>query len=189
MPVLLRSMNAKALILADKSLSMSENMSIVNLCLDFNIKVFTLPAIADWENQNKISKKVKNIQIENLLKRSPIVLDNKLISKQVKSKTILTSGAADSIVSEIVSQIVSFHPAKIIMVDQVETPLHHLSLELSKLDSTIEIHSVIADIRNYEFMEDVFEKYQPRIVYHAAAYKHVPLMEENPVQAIFTNVR
>ena len=75
------------------------------------------------------------------------------------------------------------------MVDQAETPLHHLSLELSKLDSTIEIHSVIADIRNYKFMEDIFEKYQPKIVYHAAAYKHVPLMEENPVQAIFTNVR
>ena len=75
MPVLLRSMNAKALILADKSFSMSENMSIVNLCLDFNIKVFTLPAIADWENQNEISKKVKNIQIEDLLERSPIVLD------------------------------------------------------------------------------------------------------------------
>jgi FlaA1/EpsC-like NDP-sugar epimerase len=188
-PVLLRAMNANALILADKSLSMYERMGIVDLCLDFNIKVFTLPVIADWENQNEISKKVKNIQIEDLLERSPIVLDNKLISKQVKSKTILISGAAGSIGSEIVSQIVSFHPAKIIMVDQAETPLHHLSLELSKLDSTIEIHSVIADIRDYEVMEDVFEKYQPKIVYHTAAYKHVPLMEENPAQAIFTNVK
>lgn len=188
-PVLLRSMNANALILADKSLSMSDKMAIVDLCLDFNIKVFTLPAISDWENQNEISKKVKNIQIEDLLERNPIVLDNKLISNQVKAKTILITGAAGSIGSEIVSQIVSFHPAKIIMVDQAETPLHHLSLELSKLDSTIEIHSVIADIRNYEVMEAIFEKYRPKIVYHAAAYKHVPLMEENPAQAIFTNVR
>ncbi|WP_238531058.1 polysaccharide biosynthesis protein [Flavobacterium frigoris] len=188
-PVLLRSKNAKALILADKSLSVSEKMAIVDLCLDFNFKVFTLPAISDWENQNEISKKVKNIQIEDLLERNPIVLDNKLISKQVKSKTILISGAAGSIGSEIVSQIMSFHPAKIIMVDQAETPLHHLSLELSKLESSIEIHAVIADIRDYEVMKAIFEKYQPKIVYHAAAYKHVPLMEENPAQAIFTNVR
>jgi FlaA1/EpsC-like NDP-sugar epimerase len=188
-PVLLRSMNADAIILADKSLSMSEKIAIVDLCLDFNFKVFTLPAITDWENQNEISKKVKNIQIEDLLERNPIVLDNKLISNQVKSKTILISGAAGSIGSEIVWQIVSFHPAKIIIVDQAETPLHHLSLELSKLDSTIQIHSIIADIRNYEVMEDIFKKYQPKIVYHAAAYKHVPLMEENPAQAIFTNVR
>ena len=187
-PVLLRSMNADAIILADKSLSITEKTAIVYLCLDFNFKVFTLPAITDWENQNEISKKVKNIQIEDLLERNPIVLDNKLISNQIKSKTILISGAAGSIGSEIVWQILSFHPAKIIIVDQAETPLHHLSLELSKLDSTIQIHSIIADIRNYEVMEDLFEKYRPKIVYHAAAYKHVPLMEENPAQAIFTNV-
>ena len=187
-PVVLRSMNADAIILADKSLSVTEKIAIVDLCLDFNFKVFTLPAITDWENQNEISKKVKNIQIEDLLERNPIVLDNKLISNQIKSKTILISGAAGSIGSEIVWQILSFHPAKIIVVDQAETPLHHLSLELSKLDSTIQIHSIIADIRSYEVMEDIFEKYQPRIVYHAAAYKHVPLMEENPAQAIFTNV-
>lgn len=187
-PVLLRSMNAEAIILADKSLSITEKIAIVDLCLEFNFKVFTLPTITDWENQNEISKKVKNIQIEDLLERNPIVLDNILISNQIKSKTILISGAAGSIGSEIVWQILSFHPAKIIVVDQAETPLHHLSLELSKLDSTIQIHSIIADIRNYEVMEDIFEKYQPRIVYHAAAYKHVPLMEENPAQAIFTNV-
>jgi FlaA1/EpsC-like NDP-sugar epimerase len=188
-PVLMRSMNATAVILADTSLSLSEKMAVVDLCLDFNFKVFILPAITDWENQNEIAKKVKKIQIEDLLERNPIVLDNKLISKQVQSKTVLISGAAGSIGSEIVSQIVSFHPAKIILVDQAETPLHNISLELSKLNSTIEIHPVIADIRDYEIMNDIFQKHHPDIVYHAAAYKHVPLMEENPAQAIFTNVR
>ena len=188
-PVVLRSMNANALIMADKSLSMAEKIAIVDLCLDFNIKVFTLPAISDWQNTDEISQKVKNIEIEDLLERSPIVLDNKLISKQVKSKTILITGAAGSIGSEIVWQILSFEPKKIIIVDQAETPLHHLSLELSKSDSTVQIHSVIADIRNFEVMEAIFETYKPSIVYHAAAYKHVPLMEENPAQAIFTNVK
>ena len=188
-PVLLRSKSANALIMADNSLSMAEKIEIVDLCLDFNIKVFTLPAISDWENANEVSKKVKNIEISDLLERNPIVLDNKLISQQVKSKTVLISGAAGSIGSEIVWQILLFNPKKIIIVDQAETPLHHLSLELSKSDAAVEIHSVIADIRNLEVMDDIFEKHQPSIVYHAAAYKHVPLMEENPAQAIFTNVK
>jgi len=188
-PLLMRSKNANALVIADKSLSTPDKIEIVDRCLELNIKVFTLPAISDWEDANEISRKVKNIEIADLLERSPIVLDNMLISRQVKSKTILISGAAGSIGSEIVWQILSFKPDKIILVDQAETPLHHLSLELSKVDSSVEIKSVIADIRNFDTMEDIFQKHRPSIVYHAAAYKHVPLMEENPAQAIFTNVR
>jgi FlaA1/EpsC-like NDP-sugar epimerase len=185
----MRSKNANALIIADKSLSTADKITIVDRCLEFNIKVFTLPAISDWEDANEISRKVKNIEIADLLERSPIVLDNMLISRQVKSKTILISGAAGSIGSEIVWQILSFKPDKIILVDQAETPLHHLTLELNKADSTVELKSLIADIRNFDTMEDIFQKYKPSIVYHAAAYKHVPLMEENPAQAIFTNVK
>lgn len=187
-PVLLRSMGAEALILADKSLSIADKMSIVDECLEYNFKVFTLPKITDWENPNEISKKVKNIQIQDLLERNPIVLDNKAISAQIKSKTILITGAAGSIGSEIVWQIKSFNPKNIIILDQAETPLHHLCLELSKEDTTIKIHSIIADIRNYEVMDAIFKQHKPHIVYHAAAYKHVPLMEDNPAQAIFTNV-
>ncbi|MET0944428.1 MAG: nucleoside-diphosphate sugar epimerase/dehydratase, partial [Flavobacterium sp.] len=178
----------EALILADKSLTIAEKMAIVDECLEYNFKVFTLPAVTDWENPNEISKKVKNIQIQDLLERNPIVLDNKAITNQIKSKTILITGAAGSIGSEIVWQIKSFNPANIIILDQAETPLHHLSLELSKINTTAKIHSIIADIRNFEVLEAIFKQYKPHIVYHAAAYKHVPLMEENPAQAIFTNV-
>ena len=188
-PLLMRSMNANALIIADKSLSIADKITIVDRCLEFNIKVFTLPAISDWEDANEISRKVKNIEITDLLERSPIILDNMLISRQVKSKTILISGAAGSIGSEIVWQILSFKPDKIILVDQAETPLHHLSLELTKADSNVELKSLIADIRDFDTMEDIFQKHKPSIVYHAAAYKHVPMMEENPAQAIFTNVK
>jgi FlaA1/EpsC-like NDP-sugar epimerase len=107
----------------------------------------------------------------------------------IKCNTVLISGAAGSIGSEIVWQILSFQPKTILILDQAETPLHHLSLELSKNNSTVKIHSIIADIRDLKVMEAVFQQYGPTIVYHAAAYKHVPLMEENPAQAIFTNVR
>ncbi|MFV8327779.1 polysaccharide biosynthesis protein [Flavobacterium sp. ZS1P14] len=189
LPPLMRSVNAQAVIIADKSLSKEEQLIIVDQCLEFNYTVYTVPLISDWENQKEISKKVKNIQIEDLLERKPIVLDSKLISKQLKDKTILITGAAGSIGSEIVRQVLVFNPKKVVILDQAETPLHHLCLELQNLDSNIKIHNVIADVRNKIAMNKVFKRYQPQVVFHAAAYKHVPLMEENPSQAILTNVK
>jgi FlaA1/EpsC-like NDP-sugar epimerase len=188
LPSLMRSVGAEAVIIADKSLGKEEQLIIVDQCLEFNYRVYTVPLISDWENQKEISQKVKNIQIEDLLERKPIVLDNKLISKQLKDKTVLISGAAGSIGSEIVRQVLSFNPKKVIILDQAETPLHHLSLELQKNHYTSKIHNVIADVRNYDAMSKVFKLYKPQVVFHAAAYKHVPLMEENPSQAILTNI-
>jgi FlaA1/EpsC-like NDP-sugar epimerase len=188
LPSLMRSVGAEAVIIADKSLGKEEQLIIVDQCLEFNYRVYTVPLISDWENQKEISQKVKNIQIEDLLERKPIVLDNKSISKQLKDKTVLISGAAGSIGSEIVRQVLSFNPKKVIILDQAETPLHHLSLELQKNHYTAKIHNVIADVRNYEAMSKVFKLYKPQVVFHAAAYKHVPLMEENPSQAILTNI-
>ena len=184
----MRSVGAEAVIMADKSLQKDEQLIIVDQCLEFNYRVYTVPLITDWENQKEISQKVKNIQIEDLLERKPIVLDNKSISKQLKDKTVLITGAAGSIGSEIVRQVLTFNPKKVIILDQAETPLHHLSLELEKSHSKSKIRNVIADIRNKEAMNRVFKLYKPQVVYHAAAYKHVPLMEENPSQAILTNI-
>ncbi|WP_428831794.1 polysaccharide biosynthesis protein [Flavobacterium yafengii] len=188
LPPLMRSVNAQAVIIADKSLSKEEQLIIVDQCLEFNYSVFTVPLISDWENQKEISQKVKNIQIEDLLERKPIVLDNKSISKQLKEKTVLITGAAGSIGSEIVRQVLSFNPKTIIILDQAETPLHHMCLEMKGLVSSSMMYTVIADVRNKEAMNRVFKKYQPQVVFHAAAYKHVPLMEENPSQAILTNI-
>ena len=189
LPTLMRSIGAEGVIIADKSLSKEERLLIVEQCLEFNYKVYIVPLITDWENQKEISQKVKKLQIEDLLERRPIVLDNKSISKQLKDKTILVTGAAGSIGSEIVRQVMRFNPKRIIVLDQAETPLHHLFLEMNTVESKTKMQFVVADIRNQEAMDHVFKIHQPQVVFHAAAYKHVPLMEENPSQAILTNIQ
>ncbi|MCR5861714.1 polysaccharide biosynthesis protein [Flavobacterium sp. J372] len=185
---LMRVFGAQALVIADKSLTKEEKLTIVDECLEFNYKVYTVPLVSDWEDQKEISKKIKNFQIQDLLERKPIVLDNISISSQLKNKTVMITGAAGSIGSEIVRQVIQFSPRRVIMVDQAETPLHHLSLEVEKLSTHVKLHSVISDVRNGEAMEGIFNYYKPEVVYHAAAYKHVPMMEKNPSQAVFVNV-
>lgn len=186
--VIMRSVKAEALIMADKNLSKSDKLSIVDDCLEFGYKVYSVPLISDWENGNDISKKVKSFQIQDLLERKPIVLDNKLISEQLSGKVVLITGAAGSIGSEIARQVVDFNPDRLIVLDQAETPLHSLTLEFSKMQVNTDVVSVIADLRNKDTLREVFKKYKPEVVFHAAAYKHVPLMESNPSQAIFVNV-
>ncbi|WP_163393936.1 polysaccharide biosynthesis protein [Flavobacterium limi] len=189
LPALMRSVAAEAVIIADKSLSKDEQLIIVDQCLEFNYRVYTVPLISDWENQKEISQKVKNIQIEDLLERKPIVLDSKSISKQLKDKVILITGAAGSIGSEIVRQVLGFNPKTIVILDHAETPLHNLCLETLALDSQTKIRAIIADVKSKKALEKVFADFRPQVVFHAAAYKHVPLMEENPSQAILTNVK
>ena len=187
-PVVLRSINAEALIIADNSLSKEEKFILVEECLEYNIKVFTAPTISNFENEKEISKKVINFKIQDLLERNSIVLDQKPISKQLNNKTILITGAAGSIGSEIVRQVIHFNPKKIIILDQSETPLHYLKEELLALNLDVKLRTVICDIRDKATLKEIFRRYTPEVVFHAAAYKHVPMMEENPSQAIITNV-
>lgn len=188
MSIMMRSVGAQALIIADRSLKKSDRLAIIEDCLDFNYKIYTVPTITDWEDGGEISKNIKSFEIQDLLERKPIVLNNKAISTQLKKRTVLITGAAGSIGSEIVRQVVAFNPKKVIILDQAETPLHHLRLEMDKVFTESKIKAVVCDVRNKEALRQVFDKYQPQVVYHAAAYKHVPLMEENPAQAIFVNV-
>ncbi len=120
--------------------------------------------------------------------RAPIVLDNISIVKQLRQKRILVTGGAGSIGSEIVRQIANYNPKKLIILDQAETPLHQVYLELKEKFPSLDYEVVIADVRNYGRMQKVFSKFKPEVVYHAAAYKHVPLMENNPCEAITTNM-
>ena len=185
---ILKSVNAEALIIAEKSLTKEETIALVEGCLEYNFKVFTVPLITDWEDQKQISNQLKNFAIEDLLDRKPIVLDNNKISAQIKDKTVMITGGAGSIGSEIVRQVINFSPYKIIILDQAESPLHSLQLEISEISDKVIIKTVLADIKDYTILKSVFEEFKPDFVFHAAAYKHVPLMEENPSQAVYTNV-
>ena len=186
--IILKELETEALIITDKSLTKKETIVIVNECLENNVKVFTVPVISDWQDKNQIANKITNFKIEDLLDRKPITLDNNSISEQLLGKTILITGAAGSIGSEITRQILKFEPRKIIILDHAETPLHNLTLELNQTNSKVKIRNILADIKDAETLETIFRLYKPEIVYHAAAYKHVPLMEENPCQAVATNI-
>jgi len=187
-PVLMRSKKVEALIIADKSLTKEERSVLVDECIEYGFKVYTLPVVSDWDDQKEITKNIKSFDILDLLERKPIVLNTESISAKLNGKSILVTGAAGSIGSEIVRQVLHFNPSKIIILDQAETPLNSLSLEINGMNLSVAVINVIADVRNYENLDTIFNTYRPDVVYHAAAYKHVPMMEENPAQAIFTNV-
>jgi FlaA1/EpsC-like NDP-sugar epimerase len=136
----------------------------------------------------KIKMKQIDYHLEDLLDRKPIVLDDKLISVQLSGKIILVTGAAGSIGSEIVKQVTAFNPASIILIDQAETPLYLLGLELDTLSPNTVFYAEIADVSNEAAINNIFEKYKPDVVYHAAAYKHVQMMEKNPSQAVLVNI-
>jgi FlaA1/EpsC-like NDP-sugar epimerase len=186
--VLIRAYKAEALILADKNLSRDERVELVDDCLDHDYKVFRAPLVSDLEDDKNLTNQIQNIQIEDLLERNPIVLDNKLIAKELFNKTVMVTGGAGSIGSEIIRQIANYQTKKIIILDQAETPLYQIESELKAGFSDKDIDCVIADVAMSEKLEHIFKYYKPDIVYHAAAYKHVPLIEKNPSEAIFTNV-
>lgn len=186
--VLMRSIQVEALILADNSITNQQRNQIVDDCLDYNLKVFIPPMVANWENNKEISNKIKKFEIHDLLDRKEIVLDKKGISEQLHNRVVMITGAAGSIGSEIARQVIQFQPKIILLLDQAESPLHDLHLELKTYFPELELIPILADIRRKGAMEKVFERYRPEVVYHAAAYKHVPMMEDNPNEAIFTNV-
>ncbi|SDN04530.1 NDP-sugar epimerase, includes UDP-GlcNAc-inverting 4,6-dehydratase FlaA1 and capsular polysaccharide biosynthesis protein EpsC [Daejeonella rubra] len=176
------------LIIASQNIPPDRKNGIVDICLENDIKVLTLPPVRNWINGQPTAKQLQNIKIEDLLEREPIEIHNDIIGEQIKGKRVLVTGAAGSIGSEIVRQIAQFNPQMIILNDQSETPLHELQLELQENNLQNNFHSYIGDVRDQCRMELLFQTFKPHYVYHAAAYKHVPLMEHNPGEAVRTNV-
>ena len=179
---------AKAIIVSPNKMNQINPNTDLDIFLNNNLSVLTSPPMSIWQNDMPTMKQIKSIQIEDLLERPKIDISNENIAHQLKSKVILITGAAGSIGSEIVRQIIHYQPNLIILLDQAESPMHILKLELEEQYPDQNFSIFLGDIRNKERMEYLIEMFRPDFIYHAAAYKHVPLMEDNPVESIQVNV-
>lgn len=185
----LQKFRIKGILFTDEK-NIREEKAFVEAMLNMKVSVYISQQI-DIKNTNQLSdaiQHIRSIEIEDLLGRPQIDISMETISANVRDKTVLVTGAAGSIGSEIVRQLANFHPACIVCLDQAETPLNDLDLELKNKFPQLVYSTVIGSIRNKDTLEKVFDKYHPDIVYHAAAYKHVPIMEKYPCEAIITNV-
>ena len=176
------------LIIASFTIPTKRKNELVDFCLDHDIKVLSVPTYDRWAEGKFTSNQLQSIKIEDLLERDPIVINNNQIRSQIKGKRVLVTGAAGSIGSEIVRQLIPYAPEMIIMCDQAETPLHNIELELQERGTRINCISFLADITNEKRMDGLFDTFKPHYVYHAAAYKHVPMMELCPTEAVRNNV-
>ncbi len=172
------------------NLSTKRKKEIVEAALARNVEIKIVPPVENWIHGELSTKQIKHVKIENLLERDPIVLDNVNISREISGKRILVTGAAGSIGSEIARQLLHYSPREIVLLDQAESALYDLEQQI-KTEHPMLIEKakfVIADVANKERMHRVFDAFSPQIVFHAAAYKHVPLMEDNPYEAVSVNV-
>lgn len=174
-------------LLVQETMSKEEMNSWVNLFLEKDLQVFKSPKVQKLRD-NDIEGSIKTLQIEDLLNRKPICIENEDLKKRHYGKTILITGGAGSIGSEIVRQAAQLEPDLIVVLDQAETPLYDIEMEMRNKFPAINFKFVLADISNRHRLEPIFQKYQFSMVYHAAAYKHVPLIEENPHEAILVNI-
>lgn len=178
------------IILTNSELNIKPKSLLVDLALRHQVKIITIPPVEDWIHQASLNvRDIKQLRIEDLLQREQIEIDFSSIQKYLKGKRVMITGAAGSIGSEIVKQVVNFEPAQIILCDIAESPLYEIELELKDAQVPIPLEVAVADIRNSYRMRKLFELTKPEIVFHAAAYKHVPLMENNPYEAVNTNIK
>lgn len=179
--------NIHEIILAIQQIEAARLIEIVDKLSKLPVKVKIIPPVKNWIDGNLKLKQIEQVKIEDLLGRDQIVLKNKILSKELHNKIVLITGAAGSIGSEITRQISSYNTQHIILVDQAESDLYNLQqfFENKKIKN---ITSIVADVRNEKRMRSIFEQFKPNCVFHASAYKHVPLMEENPYEAVFVNV-
>jgi FlaA1/EpsC-like NDP-sugar epimerase len=167
-----------------------ERKEILNRCMNWHLEAKAVPPIQQWINGELTKSQIKSVNIEDLLGRDVIQLENESLNQYFKGKSILVTGAAGSIGSEVARQLAFYKPARLILLDQAETPLYHLELEMhaNHLDADTQMDVVLANISDRRSMENVFKNNKIDYVYHAAAYKHVPSMEMNPVQAVQVNI-
>ena len=181
--------NINSVIVTPYNMDKLKNSDFTDQLLANNIKILIIPNLSEWNNSNSHGiNQLKELQIEDLLQRDTIQIDMQKIASHLEGKRVMITGAAGSIGSEIVRQVASFNPFDLILIDQAETPLHDIRLELQSKWMEIKAETIVADISNASRMEEIFKDYRPQYVFHAAAYKHVPMMEDNASEAIQNNV-
>lgn len=184
----LNDRDVQTIIISPAKMEELKKSDMADRLLVHNIKLMTAPPLSEWNGQVLSRTQLKEIQIDDLLQRNPIEIDIHKVASHLEGKRVMITGAAGSIGSEIMRQVASFNPYKLILVDQAETPLHDIRLELQDRWRDIDAETIIADISNATRMEDIFREFKPQYIFHAAAYKHVPMMEDNVSESIQVNV-
>ncbi|HAE66473.1 MULTISPECIES: polysaccharide biosynthesis protein [Sphingobacterium] len=185
---LINTLNIEEVIIASHNIPSDRKNEITDVALEKNVNILTLPPVKKIMNGDLNPNQIQKIKIEDLLEREPIKINDDHILSQTKGKRILVTGAAGSIGSEIATQLGRYEPQMIILCDQAESPLHNLQLDLQDEFPNQVYHTYIADVRSTKRMQLLFDTFKPHYVYHAAAYKHVPMMENHPLEAVQTNV-
>lgn len=185
---LVKKFKVRKLVIATKSLSIERKNEIVDQALEHHIKVSYVPSFEKWLRNEWDLKQIRDVNIEDLLGREVIRLDNPEIEKEIRNKVICITGAAGSIGSELARQALTYKPQTLILIDQAESPLYEIERELRARNQQSRILVFIANICNKARIHTIFRDYHPEIVFHAAAYKHVPLMESNPSEAVMVNI-
>ena len=184
----LSKLKINTVIIAIKDPLVENKKRLIDLCLKNQVKVKTVPSVKDWFEGNFSAQQIKDVNINDLLGRNPIKLPKKNIQNDILNKTILVTGAAGSIGSEIVRQLINLEPKKVILLDQAESALYDLNQDLIRNNKSINFEIIVGDVTRKKRIQNIFNNYHPEVIFHAAAYKHVPLMENNPTESIRTNL-
>ena len=172
-----------------QSLQFTNRSSLIDRLLAARIKIMMIPQAQEWDGKSELTHQLlREVEIEDLLPREKIEIDMEAIGKMLRGKCILITGAAGSIGSEIARQVALFRPSHLILTDQAETPMHDVRLFMAQSHPDLHVETIVTSICNQEHMEKIFAQYRPEYVFHAAAYKHVPMMEDNPAEAVQNNV-
>lgn len=188
LPKLVKKDSVREVIIAINDLSQERKNQLVDVCLRYHVKVKTIPSVDSWVSGNLSSGQIREVNIEDLLGRNSIILDDTAIIEQIRDKRVCITGAAGSIGSELARQVIKYYPKELVLIDQAESPLYALERELTEKTTLSRIFFYLGDITHTTRMRSLLSDHRPEIVFHAGAYKHVPLMESNPSEAIRTNV-
>jgi FlaA1/EpsC-like NDP-sugar epimerase len=186
--VLIQDFDIQEVIISVIDLSFERKNEIVDECLQYHVKVRSVPPVDKWVKGELKEAQIREIKIDDLLGRDAILLTNESVQSELTGKSICITGAAGSIGSELARQVIQYNPKKLILIDQAESPLYFLQRELVGRSNSTNLIAFVADICNASRMQYIIESEKPEIIFHAAAYKHVPLMETNPIEAVHVNV-